>query len=49
MNAAMLESFPGTAVELLAVDSAAADNSITQSVPPVELLQSFKPPSLPPS
>ena len=53
MNAAMLESFPGTAVELLivnsAADSAAVDDTITQDIPSVELLQSFEPPSLPQS
>jgi hypothetical protein len=49
INAAMLESFPGAAIELLAVDSAVVDDASTQDVPPVELLQSFEPPSLPPS
>lgn len=48
-NAAILESFPGTAVELPAVDPAAVDDFITQKIPPVELPQSFGPPSLPQS
>ena len=49
INAVMLEGFPGEAVELVAVDSAEVEDETTQDLPPVELLQSFEPPSLPPS
>ncbi|UPX12183.1 uncharacterized protein EKO05_0002747 [Ascochyta rabiei] len=49
INAAMLAAFPGELVELVAVDSAEVEDNTTQDLPPVELLQSFEPPSLPPS
>jgi hypothetical protein len=45
----MLTVFPGNPVELLATDSADIEDSEAQDLPPAEVLQSFEPPSLPPS
>jgi hypothetical protein len=48
-NRALLEVFPGDAKELLSYDSAEIEDATAQDVPPPEVLQSFEPPSLPPS
>lgn len=49
INKTMLAAFPGTVTELLSVDNAEVEDSSHQDLPPPELLQSFEPPSLPPS
>lgn len=49
INADLLACMPGEVTELLAVDTAHVEDETTQDLPPVELLQSFEPPSLPPS
>ena len=49
INSNMLANFPGHPVELVAVDSAEVEDATMQDSPPVEPLQSFEPPSLPPS
>jgi hypothetical protein len=49
INRQLLDSFPGESTELLSVDSAEVEDAAYQDMPPVELLQSFEPPSLPPS
>lgn len=49
INRDMLSAFPGTATELLSEDTAEIEDENYQDRPPPELLQSFEPPSLPPS
>lgn len=49
INSNLLDAFPGEVVELFAVDTAQVEDATTQDIPPPELLQSFEPPSLPPS
>ena len=49
INFEMLSIFPSKETELLGTDVAKVEDAAFQDVPPVELLQSLNPPSLPPS
>lgn len=49
INRTLLNTFPSPVTELLAVDTANIEDPTAQDVPPLEVLQSFEPLSLPPS